>query len=733
MSEETIFAAALEKGTKAERDAFLQEACDGDARLRRRVDALLNSHEDTRFLKASALEGAANTLGGEAPAEMTATTVGTEADPPLDFLTEPEQTGSLGRLDHYEILEVVGRGGMGVVLRGFDAKLHRVVAIKVMAAQLATSATARRRFTREAQAAAAVSHDHIVTIHAVEESDGLPYLVMQYVPGMSLQDRLDRDGPLQLSEILRIGMQTAAGLAAAHAQGLIHRDIKPANILLENGVERVKITDFGLARAADDASLTQSGIVAGTPQYMAPEQAHGEAVDRRADLFSLGSVLYAACTGRAPFRAANTMAILKRVCEETPSPIREANPEIPDWLSAIIERLHAKDPAGRYKSAAEVAEILGEHLAHVQHPSLVPLPPTEKRTFRSPSRRPRLWAAVAAGLLCLAAGLGLAEATGVTELAVTVIRILTPHGTLVIEANDPGVKVTIEGDGGLVIAGAGAQEVRLQPGSYKVHATKDGKPVRLDRDLVTITRNHKQVVRVRLDAGAEISAVAQRGAFVVVGTEGVADRAFESLADAVVNSAQGNIIEIRGNGPFVVGPIEFWHAITIRAGAGFSPVLTAAPDSVLPYGDLWLADQDLCLEGLTIHCTKSAERILRVAGTFARLRVANCRFELSPAGVAIECECACDIRNSELISPAGPALAIRCVSDATSNVSNCIVVGHLSLEEYDMTRAATVRFTGNTILNLDNSAILHAIRPVASPHALLTGPIAKQIHLFASE
>src|SRR5262249_14681960 len=164
----------------------------------------------------------------------------------------------LGRLGHYEVLEVVGRGGMGVVLRAFDERLHRVVAIKVMAAQLATSATARKHFTREAQAAAAVSHDHVVTIHAVEEADGLPYLVMQYVAGMSLQERLNREGPLQLPEVLRIGTQVAAGLAAAHAQGLVHRDVKPANILLENGVERVKLTDFGLAQAADDASLSQS-------------------------------------------------------------------------------------------------------------------------------------------------------------------------------------------------------------------------------------------------------------------------------------------------------------------------------------------------------------------------------------------------------------------------------------------------------------------------------------------
>ena len=126
---------------------------------------------------------------------------------------------------------------------------------------------------------------------------------MEFIDGMSLQDKLDKQGPLGLKEILRIGMQIAEGLAAAHKQGLVHRDIKPANILLENGVERVKITDFGLARAVDDASVTQSGVVAGTPMYMSPEQAEGEPIDHRADLFSLGSVLYAMCTGRPPFRA----------------------------------------------------------------------------------------------------------------------------------------------------------------------------------------------------------------------------------------------------------------------------------------------------------------------------------------------------------------------------------------------------------------------------------------------
>jgi len=169
-------------------------------------------------------------------------------------------------------------------------------------------------------------------------------------------------------------MQAAAGLAAAHAQGLVHRDIKPANILLENGVERVRITDFGLARAVDDVSQTQSGVLAGTPQYMSPEQAAGFAVDHRTDLFSLGSVLYAMCTGRSPFRAETAVAVLRRICDGRPHSIRDINPDIPDWLAEIIERLHEKDPANRFQTASEVADLLERHLAHLQQPQSVPRP-----------------------------------------------------------------------------------------------------------------------------------------------------------------------------------------------------------------------------------------------------------------------------------------------------------------------------------------------------------------------
>jgi serine/threonine-protein kinase len=169
-------------------------------------------------------------------------------------------------------------------------------------------------------------------------------------------------------------MQTAAGLASAHAQGLVHRDVKPANILLEDGVERVRLTDFGLARAAVEGSLTRSGVVAGTPHYMAPEQARGETVDQRADLFSLGSTMYAMCAGHPPFRADSALAVLKRVCDNEPRPLLEVNPEMPAWLQAVLGKLMAKDPAHRFQTAGEVHDLLERCLAHVQQPLALPLP-----------------------------------------------------------------------------------------------------------------------------------------------------------------------------------------------------------------------------------------------------------------------------------------------------------------------------------------------------------------------
>jgi serine/threonine protein kinase len=316
----------------------------------------------------------------------------------LDFLSPPTHPELLGQLGRYQIEQVIGAGGMGIVLKGFDTNLNRPVAVKVLAPHLAHSGAARQRFAREARAAAAVVHEHVVAIYNVESEQETPFLVIQYVPGRSLQDRVDQEGPLSAKEILRIGRQAAAGLAAAHAQGVIHRDVKPANILLENGVERALLTDFGLARAADDASLTHSGIVAGTPHYMSPEQARGESADGRSDLFSLGSVLYFMATGHPPFRAEQAMAVLNRICHDRPRPVAQINPQIPDELADVIERLLEKRPNRRYASADEVQQVLANVLKDLQSPRVW----RRRRWLRGLARHRN--ALVAAGVVIALAG-----------------------------------------------------------------------------------------------------------------------------------------------------------------------------------------------------------------------------------------------------------------------------------------------------------------------------------------
>lgn len=290
------------------------------------------------------------------------------------WLQPPTHPELLGRLGRFDIERWIGSGGMGVVYKAFDTELNRPVAIKILAPYLSGIGAARQRFGREAKAAAAIVHEHVVAIHNVESNHESPFLVMQYVAGESLQQRLDRIGSLELCEILRIAKQTAAGLAAAHSQGLVHRDVKPSNILLEEGIERALLTDFGLARAADDASLTHTGYHPGTPEFMSPEQARGESVDARSDLFSLGSVLYTMCTGRTPFRAESSYGVLRKITDAEPIAIRELNPAIPEWLVRFIKKLHAKDASQRWGTAREVHELLEGCLAHVQNPTSAELP-----------------------------------------------------------------------------------------------------------------------------------------------------------------------------------------------------------------------------------------------------------------------------------------------------------------------------------------------------------------------
>ena len=340
-------------------------------------------------------------------------------------------------LGHFCILEPIGRGGCGTVVKALDTNLDRIVAIKLLSEEMATAAADRQRFAREARFASAVCHENVVCIYEVQE-EPIPYLVMEYVSGESLQIRLDRSGPMATREILSVGAQIARGLAAAHATGVVHRDVKPANVLLESGDSgAVKLTDFGIAYSIDDPSLTQTGIVVGTPLYMSPEHARGESVDHRADLFSLGSVLYAMVTGRAPFEAGNSLAVIQRITEGRPDPIREIVPEALPWLCDLIERLHALKPTDRIQTATEVAEQLETCLEAIsQGREATPIEPAP-----TPRRKSRRKVVALAGVFLILAA---ASAFGFRAAPATMVQAQSAEAStrdrLDILTNDLGMK-----------------------------------------------------------------------------------------------------------------------------------------------------------------------------------------------------------------------------------------------------------------------------------------------------
>lgn len=373
--------------------------------------------EDETLDESSLTDGKSNqppsTPGKDAPSSLTEVfhpkeELDTASEDSFDrtVLTKSPNAKSMGRLGKYDVIELIGQGGMGVVLKGFDESLERHVAIKMLSRQLATSPTARRRFTREGRAVAAVNHPNVITIHAVEEQDGLPFLVMELVEGGSLHERIKKDAPLPLEVVLRFGSQIANGLAAAHTQGVIHRDIKPGNVMLEQQVARVKITDFGLARITmDNSDLTSQGNQLGTPAYMSPEQVHGRDVDDRTDLFSLGCVMYAMIAGHSPFRGTHAFDAARKILEHTPPSLNEIDDDVPLFLPDIVSKLLEKDPKKRYQTAEEVGEVLNHYLARLNQTRTDELHTLKEETlnFKSSARPNRRLVGVLVLLLALIA------------------------------------------------------------------------------------------------------------------------------------------------------------------------------------------------------------------------------------------------------------------------------------------------------------------------------------------
>jgi eukaryotic-like serine/threonine-protein kinase len=253
----------------------------------------------------------------------------------------------------YEILDKLGEGAMGVVYRARDATLGRVVALKMLSADLGAEEELHQRFQREAEAIGRLSHPNIVTVYDVGEASGQLYMAMELLEGDDLRSLIEKRAAIALADRVRILIQICAGLAYAHSRGVVHRDIKPANILVGSD-GRVKILDFGLARVSARSTITRRGVILGTPDYMAPEQAMGKGVDRRSDVFSAGAVFYEFLTLEKPFKGKTLHAVLYQIISDDPEPVLTVNPEVPVRLAAIVHRMLRKDADQRYGAMEEV-------------------------------------------------------------------------------------------------------------------------------------------------------------------------------------------------------------------------------------------------------------------------------------------------------------------------------------------------------------------------------------------
>jgi len=308
---------------------------------------------------------------------------------------------SLGAIEHFDLLEPIGSGGMGFVYRAYDRRLHRLVALKILTPSMAATGAARQRFLREAQAAATIASPHVVPIHAVGQVAELPYLVMSLVDGPDLHRWILEAGPLPMVQSLRIAHQVAAGLLAAHQQGIVHRDVKPGNILILPSIMQASLTDFGLAMVADEASLTNSGLTPGTPSYMSPEQARGETIDARSDWYSLGCVLYCMLVGHPPFRGPHAMAILTRLQQEDPKPPSHYRAEIPPWLDRLVMQLLVRDPERRLTDGLTIARLFSDCVQHLEHPGGHSVPAELIEKSRANGRRRFLAVGMVVSILCL--------------------------------------------------------------------------------------------------------------------------------------------------------------------------------------------------------------------------------------------------------------------------------------------------------------------------------------------
>ncbi|QEG20462.1 serine/threonine protein kinase [Mariniblastus fucicola] len=423
-----------------------------------------------------------------------------------------EDDDSLGTLGDYRLLRLIGAGGTGVVFQAKDQSLDRLVALKVLRPSLGD--VARDRFIAEARLAASIEHENVVTIYQIGQQDRLAFIAMQWVPGETLEARLAGQSELHEEDLIReFVSQIASGLSAAHERQLIHRDIKPANIWICEDTGRIKILDFGLARIADeDSSLTQTGMLAGTPSFMSPEQTRGMELDPRSDLFSLGCVMYLLLSGRLPFSAPTVLGTLQTIQTDSPQPPVALNPDCDQELSDLTMNLLEKQPGNRMASAQNLIHCLGNDRSDWPQPV-----PKVTGTFQAPSaakpistqpKRLRNWI-IAVSLIGIAA-------VGAWLMSPQIFRIVTDQGELVINASDDNIKVQVLENGDLVrvLDASTKDSFDIKSGEYSFNVVSENESqFEITPKSVSMTRGGKQIVTVTMSTSNVIPNKNDQNAF----------------------------------------------------------------------------------------------------------------------------------------------------------------------------------------------------------------------------
>jgi serine/threonine protein kinase len=600
---------------------------------------------------------------------------------------------SIGRIGDYDIFERIGHGGMGVVYRGRDSRLGRDVALKLLKPRLAADNVFVERFLREAQSAAGINHRNVITVHSIEFVNGIPVIVMEFVDGESLRARIRRLGPLPLSDVARLGSQIADGLAAAHDQKVTHRDVKPANILLMEGTDEVRITDFGLARAEGASRLTRSGTLLGTPRYMSPEQARGDKTGPASDLFCLGSVLYTMCVGRPPFSGKNQGEVVTAVAHAKVESIEQIDPTLPAWLTAVIRKLHAKNPEDRFADGREVSAIL-------KHPNIATGNAVAVGTddgwddFTAPefdANAPE-FARVAAETVVEFDGVvntALPDEGGASDETGTTVRIVRRRRRWVVAvgcllATCLLVPVVM---GHLSTATDSEQldETSLSSQGGSVVESHSGNNA---ADAQRLDKPDQNGHAPPLDMQDLIPDL-----FVHVLP---ADRWYESLEEAIDAASDGATIEIASSRDIHVGQVRIDKSLSIRPAIGSFPKIVS--DLKNPAADggnalFVLENGVVTFEGLSFECHHRPAKItqkrhpenarqsaIRCDG--GTLKMAHCRVRMSPGqplqvGVAADDAQHVDIRGCEFFG--GSAIAWYAPQAGSLTVDNCVFVGRTGL------------------------------------------------------